>query len=73
VAALAPEVQRRSEGVSALLGIISGVSLVFGLMLGLGHLLLGSSQSAEIALAVATVGGLGVLVTLKRQLRSEAP
>ena len=72
VAALAPEVKPPREGLNALLGIVGGVAMVFGLMLGLGYLLLGDTQHTLIATGVAVVGTVCALGALRSTLRSGA-
>jgi Na+/proline symporter len=70
VAALAPDVQPPREGLNALVGIVGGVAMVFGLMLGLGYLLLGDTQHTLIAIGVAVVGTGCALGALRSTLRS---
>jgi SSS family solute:Na+ symporter len=70
VAELAPDVQPPREGLNALLGIVGGVAMVFGLMLALGYLLLGDTQHTLIAAAVAVVGSISALGALRKTLRS---
>lgn len=70
VAELAPDVVRPREGLSALLGIVGGLAMVYGLMLGLGFSLLGDGGPAAGGLGAALVGAACVGVALKRQMRS---
>jgi len=56
---------------ASVLGVVSGLALVHGLLFGLGHLLLGRPLSAVLLAALALVGVLGVRRAL-RQLGAEA-
>jgi solute:Na+ symporter, SSS family len=70
VAALAPDVERPREGLTALIGIVGGMAMVYGLMLGLGFVLLGDNTHGALGLGIALVGAVGVTSALKRQMRS---
>ena len=63
---LCPEVQTESEVIPALVGVVSCVALIYGLMFGLGLGFLERGNEAWIAGAVAAVGALGVRWSLRR-------
>ena len=54
----------------AFMGIVGGLALIFGVLFGVGELLLGSFAAAAVHLAIATVGGVLIGRALRR--RSDA-
>ncbi len=68
VAELAPEVQGPREGLPALIGVISGIALIYGLMLGTGFALLAETGRAALGFGAASLGALGVAFALKQLL-----
>ncbi len=53
-------------------GVASGMALVYGLLFGVGHLLLGSPTSGAIGVAVAAAAALGVRWSLRRLPAAQA-
>ena len=51
---------------ASLLGVASGLALVYGLLFGLGHLLLARPSTAALLGVVATIGLVGVRRSLRR-------
>jgi Na+/proline symporter len=67
VAALAPDVKASSGGLSNLLDWIAGCTLVYGALFGVGKLLLGSTGTGLLLLAIGAVGGLVIYLDLSRR------
>ncbi len=67
VRALATESSRPDYALAAsLCGVASGLALVFGLLFGLGHWLLGRPGMATLLAVVAAAGAVGVRASLRR-------
>lgn len=66
VRALCPDARPPREASVALLGVGAGLALIYGLLFGLGALLIGTRTAAVVGLGVALVGGLVVARVLRR-------
>jgi len=67
IAALAPEIKASSGGLSNLLDWIAGCTLVYGVLFGVGKLLLGDTTRGLLLLALAAVGGFVIYRDLSRR------
>jgi solute:Na+ symporter, SSS family len=67
VAALAPEVKVASDGLSNLLDWIAGCTLVYGVLFGVGKLLLHETTPGLLLLALAALGGFVIYRDLSRR------
>jgi Na+/proline symporter len=67
VAALAPDVRVASDGLSNLLDWVAGCTLVYGVLFGVGKLLLHDTTPGIILLVVAAIGGLVIYRDLSRR------
>ena len=70
VRALAPDVERPTEGRAVLLGILGGLTATYGTMIGIGALLLGRPGAGTAALVPAALGAAAVVIALRRLLRT---
>lgn len=66
VRALAPSAVPRRSMAPVLLGIASGLSLVYGLLFSIGNWVLGQGVTGSIAFSIAIAGGFGVAWSLRR-------
>ncbi len=69
VRALCPDVVPPRDGWPAMVGTIAGIAAVYGLMLGIGWLLLGRPETGALSLGVALVGAAVMVWALGRLLR----
>src|SRR5207237_742502 len=67
VAALAPEVKVASDGLSNLFDWIAGCTLVYGVLFGVGKLLLHDTTTGLLLLALAALGGFVIYRDLSRR------
>jgi Na+/proline symporter len=67
VAALAPEVKVASDGLSNLVDWIAGCTLVYGVLFGVGKLLLHDTTTGLLLLALAALGGYVIYRDLSRR------
>jgi Na+/proline symporter len=67
VAAQAPEVRASSDGLSNLLDWVAGLVLVYGMLFGVGKLLLHETTTGLLLLALAAVGGFVIYRDLSRR------
>jgi SSS family solute:Na+ symporter len=67
IAAIAPEVKASSGGLANLLDWIAGCTLVYGVLFGVGKLLLGDTTRGLLLLALAAVGGYVIYRDLSRR------
>ena len=67
IAALAPEVKASADGLANLIDWIAGCALVYGVLFGVGKLLLGDSTSGLILLAISAVSGFVIYRDLSRR------
>ena len=73
VRALAPDAGPRSEALPALIGILGGIALVYGLMLGLGFLFLERNALLATSAGVALAGTFALRWALDRVSAEEEP
>ena len=67
IAALAPDVKVASDGLSNLLDWIAGCTLVYGVLFGVGKLLLHETRPGLLLLALAALGGYVIYRDLSRR------
>jgi len=67
IAEIAPEVEASSGGLSNLLDWIAGCTLVYGVLFGVGKLLLGDTTRGLLLLALAALGGFVIYRDLSRR------
>jgi len=67
IAALAPEVRVASGGLSNLVDWIAGCTLVYGVLFGVGKLLLGDTTTGLLLLALGALGGFVIYRDLSRR------
>ena len=67
IAEIAPEVEASSGGLSNLLDWIAGCTLVYGVLFGVGKLLLGDTTRGLLLLAIAALGGFVIYRDLSRR------
>ncbi|MFN2571304.1 MAG: sodium:solute symporter family protein [Gemmatimonadales bacterium] len=67
IAALAPEVRAASDGLSNLVDWIAGCALIYGVLFGVGKLLLHETRPGLIMLAVGIAGGFVIYRDLSRR------
>jgi SSS family solute:Na+ symporter len=67
VAAQAPEVRASSDGLSNLLDWVAGLVLVYGMLFGVGKLLLHETTTGLLLLALAALGGFVIYRDLSRR------
>ena len=67
IAALAPDVKVASDGLSNLLDWIAGCTLVYGVLFGVGKLLLHDTSTGLLLLALAALGGYVIYRDLSRR------
>jgi len=67
IAALAPEVKASADGLANLIDWIAGCALVYGVLFGVGKLLLGDSTSGLILLAISAISGFVIYRDLSRR------
>ena len=67
IAALAPDVKVAGGGLSNLLDWIAGCTLVYGVLFGVGKLLLGATTTGLLLLALAALGGFVIYRDLSRR------
>jgi Na+/proline symporter len=67
IAALAPEVKVAADGLSNLLDWIAGCTLVYGVLFGVGKLLLHDTTPGLVLLALAALGGFVIYRDLSRR------
>lgn len=53
-----------------LIGVVSGLALVYGVLFGVGHLLLGKPGSAAVGAVAAILGAFGVAHALRPLLKA---
>ena len=67
IAALAPEVKVASDGLNNLLDWVAGCALVYGVLFGVGKLLLGDVTTGLILLAISAISGIVIYRDLSRR------
>ena len=67
IAALAPDVQASSGGLSNLVDWVAGCTLVYGALFGVGKLLLGQTTTGLLLLALGALGGFVIYRDLSRR------
>lgn len=67
MAALAPDVQPRRDGMSNLLDWICGCVLIYGVLFGVGKLLLGEPVTGTVMIAVGLIAGAVIYRDLSRR------
>jgi Na+/proline symporter len=67
IAALAPEIRPRQDGLSNLLDWVCGCVLIYGMLFGVGKLLLGETSLGFVLIAVALAAGFVIYWDLSRR------
>ncbi len=73
VRSLAAPTEAGSSSFRSVLGVISGLALIYGALFGLGHLLLGGRATAAMCATVSVLGAAGVLFALRPFLAGKTP